>query len=695
LGFSTIITQILFVREFLNFFYSNELILGIIFSVWMSFVALGAWSGKFIDKIKNKILTVSFLQLFLSILPPLTIFLLRYFRNNFFHSGEAVSINYIIGTSVIFLMFFCFLSGFTFTALCSLYSDLKNENKINTVYYTETIGSVVGGLLFSFFFVYFFKTFEILRILLIFNIICVFLWGVLYKRKMLLLYAVLILLVTIFSMHFDLDKLTKKDFFKAQNIIEDIETPYGNIIITKTSEQINFFQNGLLTYSTGDVTGAEEKVHYTMFQHQSPHDVLLVSGGISGTIQEILKYKNVKLDYVDFNPYAINVAKNYGLIPQRNVNIIIKDPILYLRTTNKKYDVIISDLPEPISAQLNRYYTLEYFNLLKRKLNPEGVISTSLSSSGQYLNEKALSLHSVLYKTMGQVFKNVIIVPGFHNFFIASDGQLSCDFSEKYTRKGIETAYVNPFYIDDINIKRRSSQIQKELDRNVKVNTDFYPIAYFYQNEYWLSFTNQSIYIVLGIIVLILLFMLLRFNALNLCLLTGGFAGTGIEMIIIMSFQIIYGNIYGSIGTIIGIFMAGLAIGAYITQRFSIKNKVIYLVFLQLIIASFATAIILLIYITQQLTSSLMVHTLIYCYTLFFAVLIGAEFTMGVSLLKRSEALIASEIYSADMLGAALGGISVSVFIIPLTGVYYTCLVITFVNAFSGLFLYIKRKKYL
>ena len=71
------------------------------------------------------------------------------------------------------------------------------------------------------------------------------------------------------------------------------------------------------------------------------------------------------------------------------LNIIEKDALRFLKRNNKKYDVVLINLPKPSTIQLNRYYTLEFFQLLKKNINKDAVISLSVSSSGNYMNDEA------------------------------------------------------------------------------------------------------------------------------------------------------------------------------------------------------------------------------------------------------------------------------------------------------------------
>ena len=52
------------------------------------------------------------------------------------------------------------------------------------------------------------------------------------------------------------------------------------------------------------------------------------------------------------------------------------------------YDAVIIDLPSPSNAQLNRFYTEEFFIETRDVLSIGGVLSFSLASRENYLSEE-------------------------------------------------------------------------------------------------------------------------------------------------------------------------------------------------------------------------------------------------------------------------------------------------------------------
>ena len=103
--------------------------------------------------------------------------------------------------------------------------------------------------------------------------------------------------------------------FQNQEILYHKDTPYGKIAVTKFADQINFYDNGVFQFSDDNIITSEEGVHYGMIQHPAPKHVLLISGGASGMIQEILKYDIESLDYVEQNPAEASIATTKQILP--------------------------------------------------------------------------------------------------------------------------------------------------------------------------------------------------------------------------------------------------------------------------------------------------------------------------------------------------------------------------------------------
>jgi len=63
------------------------------------------------------------------------------------------------------------------------------------------------------------------------------------------------------------------------------------------------------------------------------------------------------------------------------------------------FDVIIVNLPDPQTAQLNRFYTLEFFQEAARKLTGSGVLALRLTRRRDYISPELAAFLGSIHKT--------------------------------------------------------------------------------------------------------------------------------------------------------------------------------------------------------------------------------------------------------------------------------------------------------
>lgn len=698
LGITTIMTQITLLREFMNVFYGNELVIGIILTNWMVLTALGAGIGKnTVRLLKNHpVFQVSALIL-LSVVALVMVVLLNILKNIIFQPGSLVGIYEILLTSFVLLLPFCLLSGFLFTYLSVSFSAYYKRNMIHRIYAVESIGSICGGLILSFILVYFLKALQILGILLMLNLLFIFVSREIrnsFRMKWILCLIGALLIASIFT--FNIDKQVKKALYPNQEIIYLKDTPYGNLTVTKSAEQLNFFENASLLFTTGDPVSNEEDVHYAMLQHPEPKNILLISGGITGIIDEILKYDVENIDYVEINPWIIKVGRKWTkTLDDERVNVIVKDPRIYLKSLKKRYDVILMQVPEPNTAQVNRYYTLEYFKLIKTRLNEHGLISLSLPSTINYVSVEANELNSIVFQTLHEVFSNILFIPGNKNYLLASDTVLNIDIPALVEKKGIQNVYVNQYYLESWSISERSNYIMEQLNQQAPVNKDFKPVCYFQHLKYWMSQFNINYWFPLGLIFLVFLISVIRLRPVQLGIFAAGFAGSSIELLLILAFQVLYGYVYHYTGIIITVFMGGLALGTLYREKF-MKTSIhsFMLIQLTIIIYSLILPFIFLIF-NKTALPGIMIHFVFAILTLIISVATGMQFSLGSTILKEKLSVRAASLYSSDLLGSAFGALLLSVLMIPLLGIIFSSLIIAALNLISAGITFVSRKNYI
>jgi spermidine synthase len=145
-------------------------------------------------------------------------------------------------------------------------------------------------------------------------------------------------------------------------------------------------------------------------------DVLFVGGGgFSGPKNFLSVYSDVRIDVVEIDPDVISAARDYFNLPVNNdgsrLMIYNDDARNFLSKTEKKYDLIILDAFSKNYVPFH-LMTLEYFQLLDKKLTSDGVIISN--SIGSMTGDRSDIVRAV-YKTISQIFPSVYVFPTENN----------------------------------------------------------------------------------------------------------------------------------------------------------------------------------------------------------------------------------------------------------------------------------------
>ncbi|MBM3199680.1 hypothetical protein FJZ53_01995 [Candidatus Woesearchaeota archaeon] len=683
LGFSAVITQLLIVREFLNVFYGNELIIGLILANWLLLTGLGSCLGRYSENIKDKQKVLALLQTILSLLPVASLFAVGFVKSKIFFPGELVSPVSVFASSFLILLPFCLISGFLITLACSASYFRKIPEQIGLVYFWESVGSIIGGLAFSFLLVFFLSPFQTALVLLVVNLLSAFLMSKSAITKASVIFLALACITVFFSIN--PDRLSTSALYPGQEVVEQVNSKYGRLTVTRSMDQLNFFENGMMLFSTDSVINDEETVHYAMSQYERPKKVLLISGGASGITKEVLKYDIGTIDYVELDPKIVELGRKYTTnLDSVRIRAINSDGRRFVKQTEEQYDVVLISLPDPSTAQINRFYTLEFFQELKGRMSPNGVVSLRISSSENYLSEEAKRFNSVVYNTLREVFKNVLIIPGDDNFYISSDKMLSYDIANLLKAKNIETEYVNQDFIKGKITKDRIDYAKGFIDVKEGVNKDFSPVAYYYHLLFWKEKFKTNILPAVLILAIIVAVFVLKSKPLTVSISVVGFSVMSLELIIMLGFQIIYGYVYSMLSLIITLFMIGLAAGAYYSNN-KLKDKSFEtFVKNQLFIAGYATALpfilISMSYLKDEALVFLSSTILIPLLVIVLGFMAGFAFPLASKLSFDTVEKTSAKVYAADLIGSCLGAIIISVVLIPLLGITQVCMIIACLN---------------
>jgi spermidine synthase len=575
-------TQLALMRELLGAFSGNEMVLGVVLGLWLLLMGIGAALGRTSEKLRHPFTALALIQTLLALLPLAQVFLLRALRNVVFIRGAEVGVTETVGAAFVLLLPYCLAAGYGLTLACVILGRDQGPAGIGRAYIADGIGSVLGGVLFSFVLV---RSVDHIAILIFPALLNLFLAAFLglrvrgwmldvgcstFPSRLLAAFSLLVGLGLIgAALLTDLDSLSTRLQYPHQKILARANSPYGKLIVTESDGQFDFIENGIPIASTRDDQRVEETVHYAMAQRAHARHVLLVSGGISGTAREILKYGVEAVDYVELDPLILELGKRYlpANLADGRIRVINADGRLFLRQTREQYDVVIVDVPAPATAQLNRFYTLEFLAEVKRVLAKDGVVCFALGRYENYVSPELARMWASASRAAHQSFRNVLAIPGGRVFFLASDGLLSPDVAALLDQRHLQTRLMNRHYLEATLTAHRMAALANAVSQPAAMNRDFSPILYYYHLRHWMSQFEVRFGVIQAGLVLLLGFYLVRLRGSAFVLFASGFAASALEVVLLLAFQVLCGSVYHQVGIIVTVFMAGLALGAAMASR--------------------------------------------------------------------------------------------------------------------------------
>ncbi len=813
IGFTSLISQVILLRELLVVFYGSELAVGVILAGWLWWVAVGAWGwGKF--KILNSKFKIqnhptiqppnhpiiqppnhltansqlpltpfAILQLLTFIILPLELYLARNIRN-FVDTvpGEVIGFFPMLVWSFITLAPICAMLGTQFVAACDAG---RARFSAGQVYLYESLGAVVGGLLVYFVFLSTFSAWQIALGLGVMNVLVAVVqirqltlrvhqhereadlrrlepanysprseaergagFALLLPRHLPLravqgFRSPVVILAVVTALTFQpaaafLQDVTLRQRWQGFELVESVDSIYGNLAVTAREKQFTFFENGLLLATTEDYLIAEETAHLTLLQHAAPKRVLLIGGGVNGTLRELLKHPVERVDYAELDPTVIATAKRYlapadrAAFDDARVAIHHVDGRLFVqqqRARGEKYDVVLMNVPHPFTAQINRLYTAEFFRQVRDVLRDDGIFAFPLISSENRPSRETQALDASIYRTLRDAFADALVLPGEDALLLASpkSGTLITDYQlllTRWTQRQLQTAILTPSHVEQRMTPERIAYAQRVFDRDAPLNRDLEPISLYLDLTMWAgyfspqlrdamnallslrSFTFYVLLLVLSIIAALFLRAQRRIplSRISSSIAAIGFAGMVWEVILIFAFQIFYGYVYHQIALLMTAFMIGLVAGSGWANRVKANHHralamingaaVVYSLGLPLALWGLQSAG----------EPGIMGVGVIALLVVAGAVLVGAAYPLAASPLSphppspspdvrqergKGAQGVGGEVYAADLLGAVIGALIIGAILVPILGVTASALLTALVNLFG--FLEVKR----
>ncbi len=754
-GFWAVLGQIIFLREMLVIFFGNEITLGLFYAVWFAGVAAGAALGSALaDRVRDPFRVIlRFLPvLLLTVLSGVV--LLRMGRllagvpvGGFvpFHGMILILLPSVLPLAL--------CVGFAFPLACRAegakeipWNRTGAGPAVGAVYVYESMGSLAAGLLHTFSFAGRFDVFPLVLTLSAVTLLIAtvpvslpggtgkYRWG---EGVVFAALGAACLVLSFTGVAGSLEEWSIEtrwsSFSRGRGLLRSVDSKYQNITLSRQDGQYDLYLNGWYAESFPDPYGSALEAHFVVNQHPDPGRFLVIGAGITGFLDELLLYDPERIDYVEIDAVLIDLLREYlpagtrEALASATVDIVRQDGRYFVKSRvpegEIRYDMAVVNVPEPSNAMINRYYTVDFYRELAVVLAPGGVVVAGLPFTENYIGDEVLDYGRSVFSALAEVFEHVVVAPGTQMRFFASNapGVVTTDAQTlelRYRLQAIESEHFSPYHYSMLLRPERVSFVRQALSgpSSVPENTDLNPVAYYYGLKLWDRYSGGGLGTLLErfehlrlrhVAALLFCFFLLRvgigrllredrgrlvrFSAL-FSIAGTGLTGMSVSVILMYSFQSAVGYLYGGIGLLVAVFMAGLAAGGRAGGRRAAGGREEGLLLaLEVMLLLFCLGLLAALPLFGSGVFAPPALTSLLAAVLMFTggVLTGAEFPVASALYVGQGKKLgkgAGMVDAFDHCGALAGAFLTGVLVVPVLGILPACLLIAVVKGTGVLF---------
>ncbi|MGH1459844.1 MAG: polyamine aminopropyltransferase [Paracoccaceae bacterium] len=243
------------------------------------------------------------------------------------------------------------------------------------------------------------------------------------KRMLGFVIATIILL---FGLTMMASKITAfaQDHLYFDRVVWRKQSQYQSLVVTNTwkTNDVRLFIDGHLQFSQSDEFRYHEAlVHPVLAWGTPPKSVLILGGGDGLAIREVLKHPSVEsIDLVDLDPAMTDLGRNFAPIVRLNgaslasdkLRVVNQDAFVFVKETDKTYDRIIIDFPDPHNEALSKLYSVEFYAMVAAILARDGTL-VSQSSSPFFTPHSYWTVARTLEEIFPQVVSYQTPIPSF------------------------------------------------------------------------------------------------------------------------------------------------------------------------------------------------------------------------------------------------------------------------------------------
>ncbi|MCX7003614.1 MAG: hypothetical protein NTV22_10135 [bacterium] len=598
LGFSTMLAQILLLRETAVWLRGNECVIAFVVAAWLLWIAVGSLVGNRVAahaawRFSRMAITGAALA------ACGTLVGLRCFWTcTGALPGEALDLARAAGLAVVVTCLPCLLSGSAFGAAvraCAAMPTDANQPRSNVarLYVFETLGATAAGLIATALLIPLMHWW--LTLLLVVAPLCL-VWR---SRVLIACCALAVACAGWYSPALDAWAQRGASRFLTGAIVCDLDTPRERLTVTHRGDEYAFFSNGRLLGASVQRELAEEIGGYARLSAVRPRRALLIGFPYNGLLREFV---NAGLCVSVLDPQAAWLPR---LTP-----FLLPDDRAALTSAAVRIIARVQNVGTPETYAVARLYSAEWFAMLTARLSTNGALLVVLPGSAGYV---PADLARIIERTRLDIRAgmqacapanapaSVEIIPGSATLLVARrDQQHALTDTAMVARLAAQHPTTNVIWFSAALLGDQLSSYRREMFANACAmagvrhgSTDMRPAIYGDALVYAEARFGSTLHAVLtrlyhgatgvmvvgGVAVLLVVFAHVcraRAHRRRIALLAAmtaiSLAGFLIEMTVLVRFTTGCGAAFYGVGLLFAAYMAGVALAAAGMQQLALRR---------------------------------------------------------------------------------------------------------------------------
>lgn len=457
LGFFALTAQTLLFRDFLAAVEGNELAIGCFFFSWLLWVGTGAWFAGHCGRLRHpwvrRFPRLPLLYLPAFVLQTWAILRLREWTGvqayELFPLGRLIPLATVVNAPV------SLLTGIFFTLACRWWAESESLPPAR-VFIVEAFGAFAGGVAVTVLLTAGVAA-ESVFLYTSFLLSAVLATALAARRDWTPAIAPAAAILLLLGLRADAAWARARarhawgQALPAEGFLGSFATPHLRYAYGMYGDQFTVLAGGSVADAIPNQEHASQVAALHLAQHPAARSVLVVGSSTYSLCHRLLALPQIeKVTWIDPDPEyprrLLAVLPRHLRAESDRLDLVSEDARAYLARSPSRYDLAILCMPDVTTLNLNRYSTLEFFQLVASRLDRRGVVGFRVAGGANVLSEALTRVGASAWHTLSRVFPYVAIKPGDETWLLASPSPILSEKPAELRDRYLTVAQAADFY---------------------------------------------------------------------------------------------------------------------------------------------------------------------------------------------------------------------------------------------------------